>query len=270
MELKIVQPSNRDSMLQRAQELGEDPPYWAFFWPVAAAYGAFLASHMAGYLAGKLVLEIGAGTGVAGVCTSKAGANVTQIDHQQAAVELMLQTAPLNAVPAGTSLPRPLRLDWHELQDWPVGFDVLIGSEVLYETTAATAICNVLLSPVLKQDGFCLLADPGRPPAERLLQLCKAAGFFAERAAGKAYALVEETIPVHPGSSTVFATGPTPQGFHLLLIGKTQDSAVLDMLRRLLADLGALSASTAHLAPAAAPACVKPPPPPPAPPAPIS
>jgi predicted nicotinamide N-methyase len=257
-------------MLQRAQELGEELPYWAFFWPVAAAYGLFLASHLAGYFAGKRVLELGAGTGVAGVCASKAGANVTQIDHDQAAVELMLQTAKLNPVPEGTLAPCPVRLDWHQLQGWPVGFDILIGSEVLYDMTAATAICNVLLSPVLKQDGFCLLADPGRPPADRLLQLCKAAGLFAERAAGKVHALVEESIPVSPGSSAVFTTGPTPQGFQFLLIGKTQDSAVLDVLRRLLAELGALSAATAHLAPVAAPACANPPPPPPAPPAPRS
>ena len=60
---------------EQAQQLMDDPPYWAFCWASGWVLAQQLISHP-GWVSGKRVLDLGCGSGVAGIAALKAGASV--------------------------------------------------------------------------------------------------------------------------------------------------------------------------------------------------
>ena len=75
LKLWLIDANNMDRAFspEETRRILEDPPYWSFCWASGLALARFLAEQPH-WVAGKRVLDFGAGSGVAGIAAMKAGA----------------------------------------------------------------------------------------------------------------------------------------------------------------------------------------------------
>ncbi|MBV8597803.1 MAG: 50S ribosomal protein L11 methyltransferase [Actinobacteria bacterium] len=159
-ELAIARPPSPDDLIDEAAfDEDEFLPYWAELWPSGIA----LARVVAGLdLAGKRVLELGAGLGLPSLAAALRGADVLATDWADEAVELLRDNAQRNGITV-----RAARVRWDEparlLAAAP--WDLVLLADVLYEQRNADRLLELL--PQL--GGEALIAEPGRPFAKRFL-----------------------------------------------------------------------------------------------------
>jgi predicted nicotinamide N-methyase len=146
-------------------------PYGLMLWASALGLAEWL-SRTPSLVRGKRVLEIGAGVGLAGLAASALGAVVIQTDFQADALTLCRHNAARNAV-EGIRIAR--RADWRDFPADLRDFDVVIGSDVLYER-ASHGLLNVLLPRIVVPGGCVLLSDPLRPQALEFVERLEARG----------------------------------------------------------------------------------------------
>ena len=131
-----------------------DLPYWAFPW----AGGLAIAHHLfeePGEVAGRTVLDLGAGSGLCGIVASQQGAtSVVAADTDPLATAAI----ELNARPNGVRV-TVVRRDL--LSGPPPGVDVVLAGDVCYQAPMAGRVLPWLEAAA--QDGArILLGDPGR------------------------------------------------------------------------------------------------------------
>ncbi len=155
---------------EELNEMGLPPPYWAFAWAGGQALARYVLDHPAS-VAGKRVLDLGAGSGLVGIAAARAGASpVTAADidaFSEAAIAL-------NAEANGAYVD-VLVLD---LLDHPAPqaarYDVILVGDLFYERdTAARALAFLERHAALGT--HVLIGDPGRAylPKERLMKLAE-------------------------------------------------------------------------------------------------
>lgn len=121
IKLYTAHPGSR---LSRLTTTDEAAPYWAYQW----AGGLALALHFAAHpdvVAGKRVLDLGAGSGLVGIAAEQAGAmaSAAEIDpNGRAAIAL-------NAAANGVTLPL---VEVDISGDAPDGFDLIAAGDVFY------------------------------------------------------------------------------------------------------------------------------------------
>ncbi|MDO3721151.1 50S ribosomal protein L11 methyltransferase [Marinobacter sp. chi1] len=126
LPLYLFDPSVLEGPLSHdeAQAVVAEPAYWSFCW----ASGQVLASWILAnpqWVAGKRVLDFGAGSGVVSVAAAKAGAReVIACDLDEAALDAVAANAELNGV--SVSLCR----DWDVR---PEDIEVITAADVLYD-----------------------------------------------------------------------------------------------------------------------------------------
>lgn len=100
-------------------------PYWAFAWPGGQALARHIIDHPA-LVRGKRVLDIGAGSAIAGIAAMKTGARaVTAADIDPLAVEAIVINAALNGVEITATADDLLGADTR--------FDLVIVGDLVYE-----------------------------------------------------------------------------------------------------------------------------------------
>ncbi|MFN3649027.1 MAG: class I SAM-dependent methyltransferase [Armatimonadota bacterium] len=148
----------------------ERVPYGVALWPAAIAL-AYELSHRGEQLAGRTVLELGAGTGLPGIVAASLGARVAQTDRH----ELALHVCRLNGERNGVRGVEHRQVDWTEWTD-PERYDFIIGSDILYAERIHPALRRIFESN-LAQGGRVLLADPLRAPCIRFMEGLEADGW---------------------------------------------------------------------------------------------
>lgn len=149
--LYTAHPGSRLSLLPGD---GDDPPapYWAYQW----AGGLALAQHFRAHpelVAGRTVLDLGAGSGLIGIVAAKLGAfaSAAEIDpNGQAAIAL-------NAVANGVVVP----LVAVDLAEVPEGFDLIAAGDVFYNPDVAARMQPFLRACVAAGIEV-LVGDPDR------------------------------------------------------------------------------------------------------------
>jgi predicted nicotinamide N-methyase len=130
------------------------PPFWAFAWAGGQALARYVLDHPA-EVAGRFVLDFGAGSGLVAIAAAKAGAAgvlAADIDHFAAAAIAM--NATLNDVAV-----RVTTADVIDTAD--PRWEVVTAGDVCYEQPMAARVARWLAA--LAGDGcLVLLGDPGR------------------------------------------------------------------------------------------------------------
>jgi predicted nicotinamide N-methyase len=142
-------------------ELRERIPYGVALWPSAIALAHDLVAR-AGLLAGRRVLELGAGTGLPGIVAASLGARVVQTDKHALVMSVCRRNGARNRVPPDAIEYRVA--DWTTWEDAPTAgerFDWVIGADILYADGMHPHLRRVLETS-LAPGGQVLLADPMR------------------------------------------------------------------------------------------------------------
>lgn len=126
LKLWLIDADNMDRAFSpdETRRILEEPPYWSFCWASGLALARFLAEHPH-WVAGKRVLDFGAGSGVAGIAAVRAGAaEVVACDLDPLALAASRANAELNDVQLGYSA------DFFAETD---RFDLILVADVLYD-----------------------------------------------------------------------------------------------------------------------------------------
>jgi predicted nicotinamide N-methyase len=168
----LLRPRNVDELISEEDfALDERIPYWADCWPSARVLAERIADSRG---AGRRLLELGCGIGLVSLAAAVAGFEVLATDYYADALEFTAANAARNAVGGiDTRL-----VDWRKLPDDLGTFDVVAGSDVLYEQPQAALVASALAGS-LAPGGLGLVSDPGRRTAEAFADECGRRGLSA-------------------------------------------------------------------------------------------
>ncbi|WNW12054.1 50S ribosomal protein L11 methyltransferase [Pseudomonas sp. DTU_2021_1001937_2_SI_NGA_ILE_001] len=126
LSLWLIDPANMDRAFcaEETRRILEEPPYWSFCWASGLAMARFLAEQPH-WVAGKRVLDFGAGSGVVAIAAARAGAlEVVACDLDLLALAACRANAELNRVTLGYSA------DFFNEAD---RYDLVLVADVLYD-----------------------------------------------------------------------------------------------------------------------------------------
>jgi predicted nicotinamide N-methyase len=131
-------------------------PFWAIAWPAAVVLARHILMHRH-CVAGKTVLDLGCGGGVAGIVAARAGARrVIANDIDPVALEIARRNAAANRVSIETC---PCNLvEEHDYR----GAEVIFVADLFYHRTASAALI-AYLRQARKNSISVLIADGNRP-----------------------------------------------------------------------------------------------------------
>jgi len=159
---------DQDRLLTAAEGLAIFP-FGLLLWESAIVLADVLGER--GRLSGQSVLELGAGTGLAGLAAAALGARVVQTDYSAEVLALCRRNAAANGA---TGLTQRLG-DWTDWRD-TVRYDLVIGADILYEPALHGDIARVL-NMTLPPGHTAILTDPGRTHTASFLRALQSAGW---------------------------------------------------------------------------------------------
>jgi predicted nicotinamide N-methyase len=140
-----------------ADHVGISSALWSLFgqvWPAGRVLAEAMSSHD---IVGKRILELGCGLGLSSLVLQQRQANITASDHHPLAESFLRHNAAQNQL---------LAIEYCDLR-WEVPhatlgrFDLIIGSDILYESGHADLLAAMVLRHALP-DAEVLITDPGR------------------------------------------------------------------------------------------------------------
>ena len=144
---------------QTFREEDERMPYFATVWPAGRAIARWLLGARGGAgtpdLAGRRLLDLGCGLGIAGLAAAAAGAEVTCLDWEARADPFIVASA--EALGLRT---RFVEADWRTYAP-AEPFERLVAADVLYEARNIEGVLGCA-GRVLAPTGRAWLSDPGR------------------------------------------------------------------------------------------------------------
>ena len=167
IRLHKAAPDSGLRRLAEADAAGFGSPYWAYHW----AGGLALARHMLDYpetVAGKTVLDLGAGGGLVAIAAAKAGARrVTAAETDPYAVAALRLNAVLNGVAVEV-------IEDDLTPAAPPETDVILVGDLFYAPELATKV-TAFLDRCAMTGQAVLVGDPWRAPlpAERLSEIAR-------------------------------------------------------------------------------------------------
>lgn len=141
-------------------------PYFGILWPSSIALAEYLNKSRE-LIKGKRVLELGAGLGLPSLVAAHCGADVTTTDYHPDVEFYFKRNCRHSLVDCHYE-----RLNWRDNEKHYEPFDVVIGSDVLYESKHPKEVALGLLRYV-KKDGLIILSDPGRAYLQKFLDAMK-------------------------------------------------------------------------------------------------
>jgi len=142
-------------------EMGVPPPYWAFAWAGGQALARYVLDNPA-LVAGKTVLDFGAGSGLVALAAAKAGAaSILAADIDEFSIAAIRANAEANGLVVATTS--------RDIIGSSEDFDVILVGDMCYERPLAERLLHWLRSRTAK----IVLGDPGRSylPKEGLTRL---------------------------------------------------------------------------------------------------
>ena len=168
---RVVDP---DSLLLNALSKSQDgtvelDPFWAASWRAAEGLDRFIGTIP--NLAGTRVLELGGGSGRAGISAGLRGADVLITD----AVPTALMVCKFNARQVSENV-RVRLLDWRDRNTQLQPFPVIIGSDIVYDFKLFPVL-EPCMRRHLAPGGVVYLSEPQRHTGDRFEKWIVAAGW---------------------------------------------------------------------------------------------
>lgn len=140
-----------------AADLGISSASWPLFGIVWAS-GQVLAREMVNFdIAGKRILEVGCGIALASHLLNKRHANITATDYHPEVENFLNENSKLNQ----TDFIPFVRTGWADAETHLGKFDVIIGSDILYEAEHVELLANFFQQHAAPRCEI-ILVDPGR------------------------------------------------------------------------------------------------------------
>jgi len=151
-------------------------PYFGTLWPAGRALAAHLGERPA-QVRGRRVIEIGCGLGLPALVAARLGAHVLASDAHPDVLALLRRNAALNDVvityrPGDVADPDALVAALGTA-------DLVLASDVAYDADLAAAVAPAL-ARLCRPGGQILLADPGRPLFQSVVNALEALGYSSE------------------------------------------------------------------------------------------
>jgi predicted nicotinamide N-methyase len=147
-------------------------PYFGILWEAAEGLAEYLVENPK-LISHKTVLELGCGLGLPSLVASHMGGLVLATDFHPDVEEYFLRNCRHSSIHCDYQ-----RLNWRE-EKVHKKYDVVIGSDVLYESKHPTELARGLLRFV-KDGGTIILSDPGRSYLSQFLTAMKNFGVQEE------------------------------------------------------------------------------------------
>lgn len=158
-----------------AERAGIAPALWALFgqvWPSGRLLAQAMSTHE---VAGKRVLELGCGLGLSSLVLQRRKADITASDHHPLAELFLRRNATQNQLPFVVYRDLP----W-EIPDSTLGrFDLIIGSDILYERGHAELLAGIMERHASAHTEI-LITDPGRGNSTRFSKAMALQGYGVE------------------------------------------------------------------------------------------
>ncbi|MBK8173875.1 MAG: methyltransferase [Rhodospirillales bacterium] len=135
------------------EQIGVEPPYWAFCWPGGQALARFLID-APDRVAGRSVLDFGAGCGIAAIAAARCGGVAYANEIDPLANTAVAMNAALNGVTVTTE-PGDL------IDSARSGWGIVLAGDICYERKFAERAIG-WLRRLVRSGSDVLLADPGR------------------------------------------------------------------------------------------------------------
>ena len=179
LEVLLVRDTNK--LLEQVSPVlfAEDErlPYWADLWTSAIDLAAWVAEGQ--NLAGRRLLELGTGLGLAGIAAARSGASVTLTDYETDALLFARYNALSNlSEEIVRQRVRCVPVDWRA-PDIGGKFDVIIGADIVYDRKNFDPILTLLQSH-LAPGGGALLTEPDRAIGQAFLAAARDYPFTVE------------------------------------------------------------------------------------------
>jgi len=140
-----------------AEKLGISSAMWPLFGIVWAS-SEVLAHHMFDYkIQGKRILEVGCGIALSSLMLNHRLADITATDYHPEVGPFLLENVLLNK---GNPIPF-VRTGWEDANSGLGLFDLVIGSDLLYERSHTSLLSN-FIEQHAKPDCDVIIVDPGR------------------------------------------------------------------------------------------------------------
>lgn len=173
--LLVVRDTNRlvDAIDPAAFAGDERLPYWADLWSSAIALAVALRDRPD--VAGARVLELGCGTGLAGIAAAQAGGAVVVTDYEEDALRFARANADINLDAAARHRLRAELLDWRT-PGVAGTYDLILGADIVYDRANFPFLLDVFRA-FMAPGGAVLIADPERAIGRDFIRDAQGSGF---------------------------------------------------------------------------------------------
>jgi predicted nicotinamide N-methyase len=175
-----------------AEQLGISSATWPIFgvlWPSSLV----LAHHVCDYAIGdKRVLEIGCGMALSSLLLNKKLVNITATDYHPETQHFLDRNATLNG---DRAIPYE-RADWAHKEDSLGQFDLIIGSDLLYEDNHIALLASFIDAHAMP-DCEVIIVDPGRGRKNKLTKRMNELGFSSQQSKPPETSYLEQPFKGH-------------------------------------------------------------------------
>ncbi|WP_426415090.1 class I SAM-dependent methyltransferase [Aestuariirhabdus sp. LZHN29] len=159
-----------------AERLGISSAQWSLFgvvWPAGRVMSHFILDYDT---RNKRILEVGCGIGLSSILLNHLRADITATDYHPEAEAFLNRNTDLNR---DQRIPF-VRMDWKDTRTTLGKFDLIIGSDLLYEDGHAKLLAN-FIELHANQECAVILVDPGRGNHNKFKKQMALSGFSCER-----------------------------------------------------------------------------------------
>jgi predicted nicotinamide N-methyase len=155
-----------------AKDLGISSATWSLFgvvWPSSEVLAHFIYEYNT---KNKRILELGCGIGLSSLILNHLNADITATDYHPEVEQYLLKNTQLNhdqMVPF-------VRTDWKDEENGLDSYDLIIGSDVLYESNHAELLSN-FINKHANEGCEVFIVDPGRGNRSNFTKKMGAYGF---------------------------------------------------------------------------------------------